>query len=430
VIVEVLAIGTELLLGQIVNTNASTIGARLADAGLDHYHQTVVGDNVERISGTIGLACSRADALIISGGIGPTPDDLTREALCAAAGVEMGFSGEYAEELRVRWQARERQMPQSNLRQAQYPQGADLIPNPKGSAPALRLRIGNTWVFAVPGVPAEMISIIDEQVVPFLRQVAGGKTGVVVSRVLRSWGESEARIAELLADLYDDHVNPTIAFLASSGEIKVRITAKAVDEQAAMTLIAPIDAEVRRRLGPRVYGVDGDSIEAMLIDRLREREWSLATGESATGGMIAARITDVPGASDVYRGSVVAYSESTKTGLLGVDAALIESEGVVSVDVAIAMARGAARSLHADVAISVTGAAGPKPHGRPAGTMIIAVITPEGAQARTLAMPGDRERIRAFTTTASLHLARLAVEGVWWRRGEGHFWVDERSEGE
>ena len=284
-IVEVVAVGTELLLGQIVNTNASEIGARLADAGVDHFHQGVVGDNIDRISEAVSFAAARADAVIVTGGIGPTPDDLTREALCAAAGVEMAFSDEHAAEMREYWEARGRSMPESNLRQARYPQGAELIPNPKGSAPAVKMSIGGAWVFAIPGVPAEMIHLMDTEVVPFLVSQAGGEGGVVASRVLRTWGESESRIGEILGDLYDAHTNPTIAFLASAGEIKVRITAKAGDAAAARDLIDPLETEVRRRLGGRVYGADDDTVEALLLDRLRASGWALATGESATGGL-------------------------------------------------------------------------------------------------------------------------------------------------
>jgi nicotinamide-nucleotide amidase len=422
VIVEILAIGTELLLGQIVNTNATTIGTRLADAGLDHFHQSVVGDNVDRIAAAIRLAATRSDALIITGGIGPTQDDLTREGMALAAGVDLAFSEEYAEELRIRWQARGRTMPTSNLRQAQYPEGALMINNPKGSAPALRLRIGELWVFAVPGVPAEMVPLVDDHVLPFLRDQAGGETGTVISRVIRSWGESESRVGELLADLYDDHANPTLAFLASSGEIKVRLTAKADDAEAAEKLIAPLQAEVERRLGSRVFGVDDETIEKVLLRALADRGWKVATAESATGGMLAARLTAPAGASAVFKGSVVAYDEESKRAALGVSAATLDAHGPVSHEVALEMAEGAVARLGADVAVAVTGAAGPEPHGRPPGTMIVAVRTPLDARARTLMMPGDRERVRTYTTTAALHLLRLAVAGTWWHEDPSSIW--------
>lgn len=415
-IVEVLAVGTELLLGQIVNRNAADIGSRLADAGLDHYHQGVVGDNRARMVAAIRLSCSRADALIITGGIGPTKDDITREALADAAGVPLRFSEAYAERLRRYWEARGREMPDSNLRQAEYPDGAELIANPKGTAPGLRVEIDGTWVFALPGVPAEMIPMLEGEVLPLLQRRAGGDDAVVVSRLLRTWGESESKIGELLDDLFEELQNPTVAFLASAGEIKVRLTAKAESEAAARALIAPVERTVRERLGARVFGADDDIIETVLLRMLEERGWTLATAESATGGLIASRITSIPGASRVFRGGVVAYSTEVKRNQLGVPATTIDQHGVVSEPVAIAMANGVAAALRADVAVSVTGSAGPDPQDQPVGTVVVAVRTPGEVRAQTLRMPGDRERVRTYTTTAALHLTRLALEGASWGR--------------
>ncbi len=414
-IVETVAVGTELLLGQIVNGNAAHIAARLAEAGFDHFHQTVVGDNVERAAAVIAQAAARSDAVVITGGIGPTQDDVTREALCLAAGVPMAFSDEYADRLRAWWARRGREMPETNLRQAEHPEGAELLPNPKGTAPGLRLRYGQCWVFAVPGVPEEMQLMLEDHVLPFLLEQAGEDRGVLVSRLLRTWGESESRVAALLGDLYDGSENPTVAFLASAGEIKVRLTARAADRDEAAALIEPVEAEVRRRLGPRVFGADDETVEAVLLRLLRKRGWSLATAESATGGMVAARITSVPGASDAYVGSVVAYAEDVKADVLDVDVDV--AGGVVTEEAALAMARGAVHLLHADVVIAVTGSAGPDPQEREVGTMIVAVQTPERARARTLRLPGDRERVRTYATTSALHLARLAAAGEWW--GEG-----------
>ncbi len=269
-IVETLAVGTELLLGQIVNGNAADIGGRLADAGLDHYHQVVVGDNVARITEAISVAAGRADALIVTGGIGPTQDDVTREALAAAAGVELRFSDDYAGQLRHWWELRGREMPESNLRQAWYPEGAEMIPNPKGTAPGLQMVVGGCRVFVLPGVPAEMLPMVDDHVVPALIADQGDH-GVVVSRVIRTWGESESRIDELLGDLFTESTNPTVAFLATAGEIKVRLTAKATDRQTALAMIDPVEVEVRRRLGARVFGADDHTVERILLEELARR---------------------------------------------------------------------------------------------------------------------------------------------------------------
>ncbi len=275
--VDVLAVGTELLLGQIVNTNAAEIGSRLALAGLDHFHQAVVGDNLERVADAIRAAVARSDALIITGGIGPTPDDITRESICAAAGVEMAFSEEYADHLRGWWVRRGRDMPATNLRQAEHPAGATLIDNPKGTAPGLRLRIEDTWVFALPGVPQEMLPMVDDVVIPFLEGERGGAGAAIESRVLRTYGESESRIAELLDDLFEGSQNPTMAFLASDGEIKVRLTARAASAAEAEALITPVEAEVRRRLGRLVFTTGTEPVESMVLRAVEERGWTLGT---------------------------------------------------------------------------------------------------------------------------------------------------------
>ena len=413
--VEMLAVGTELLLGQIVNGNAADIGARLAEAGLDHFRQTVVGDNLERIVSAIGEAAARADALIITGGIGPTQDDLTRDALARAAGVPMHFSDEYADHLRRWWERRGRPMPETNLRQAEYPEGATMIPNEKGTAPGLRLRIGTCWVFAVPGVPQEMLPMVEAHIIPFLVAEAGGTGGVIVSRLLRTWGESESRIAELLGDLYDAGTNPTLAFLASGGEIKLRLTARAHSGEEADRLIAPREEEIRGRLGSLVFGAGDDTVERVVLRACTEAGLTLATAESATGGMVAAALTSVPGASAAFAGGVVAYSGAAKVALLGVTLETIAEHGLVSEETALAMARGAARRFAAGVAVAVTGSAGPDALEHPPGTIVIAVVTPSGERARLLRLPGDRERVRTYATTAALHAIRLALSGAWWQ---------------
>ena len=301
-------------------------------------------------------------------------------------------------------------MPESNLQQAERPLGSELIPNPKGTAPGIRLRIADTWVFALPGVPAEMIPMLDNSVIPFL----GGGDSTVVSRLLRTWGESESAIGERLGDLYDASTNPTIAFLASGGEIKIRITAKAATRDEATALIAPIEATVRDRLGKRIFGADDDTVEVVVLRMLEDRGWTLGTAESATGGLIAGRITSVSGASRVFRGSVVSYATEVKTSLLEVPADLIAEHGVVSEPVALVMAEGARERLNADVVVAVTGSAGPDPQDRPVGTVVVSVVTPDDSKVRTLTLPGDRERVRTFASTAALHLLRMSLQGVDW----------------
>lgn len=410
-IVETLAVGTELLLGQITNTNAKNIAARLAESGFTHLHQTVVGDNAGRMGSAILSATKRSDGLIITGGIGPTADDITREAVAAVAGVPLVYDTTYERVLRERWSKLRPDIPfpESNLRQAYRPEGSHVVVNPKGSAPGFRIRIGDCWVFALPGVPAEMLDMLDEIVLPFLREEAG-EGGVVVSRVLRSWGMSEAKVGEELQELFDRSENPSIAFLASAGEIKIRITALAQSDAEARSLIAPVESEVRDLIGDRIFGADDETIERLIRRELELRGWTIGTAESATGGLVGRRLTSLPGASETFRGSVVAYASDLKTSILGVPADTIEEHGVVSEATAEAMAQGARSVLEVDVAVAVTGSAGPEPLEQPVGTMIVAVATPVCSKVRTLHMPGDRERVRAYTATAALHIVLRAIQ--------------------
>jgi nicotinamide-nucleotide amidase len=412
-IVEVIAVGTELLLGQIVNTNGSWIGARLAEHGFDAHHQVVIGDNLGRLTDAIRTAIRRSDAVIITGGIGPTPDDLTREAMSAATGRPLLFSEDYAQELRDRWAAMGREFPENNLQQAEYLEGGEHLPNPKGTAPGIFCDHDGTLLFALPGVPPEMHLLMTDHVLPRLRE-ASGDASVLVNRVIRTWGRGESAVAEILEDLYRATTNPSIAYLASGGEIKVRVSAKAATEADAETLIAPIEGQVRERLGSSVFAVDDDTIETVVMAALRERGWTIGTAESMTAGLVAARLTHLPGSSAVVRGGVVAYSTDLKASLLGVDPAVFETDGVVSEATALAMANGARDRLGVDVAVGVTGSAGPEPQEQPPGTVCFAVVTPDGGRTRTIKLPGDRERVRTYAATAALHLVRLAVTDTWW----------------
>lgn len=408
-IVEVIAVGTELLFGQIINTNTATIGAALAERGLDAHFQQTVGDNLERIASSISTALDRADAVILTGGIGPTQDDITREAVCAATGLPMVFNDEYAERLREWWAGRGKTMPKSNLRQAYHPEGAELMMNPRGTAPGLAISHGGKLIFCVPGVPAEMEFLLANDVIPRL-VAASGEEKVIVSRLIRTWGRSESDVAETLDDLFEG-ANPSIAFLASASEIKVRITAKADSTVEALTLIEPVETEVRSRLGNTVFGTDDETIERVLLRLLSDLGYTIGTAESMTGGLVAARLTDLPGSSAVVRGGLVAYTNELKQRLLGVE----DISSVVDAATAVEMATGAQSLLDVDVAVAVTGSAGPDPLEKPPGTVVIAVATPEDARAKELRYSGDRERIRAYGTTAALQLARLALIGSWWK---------------
>ena len=322
--VETLSVGTELLLGQIVNTNASDIAVRLAESGLTHMRQTVVGDNAERMKSAIAHAVARSDALIVTGGIGPTADDITRDAVAAVAGVPLLFDEQYAKDMRTRWERRARDFPESNLRQAYRPAGGIVIENAKGSAPGFRIEVDGCWVIALPGVPEEMWSMLDDQAMPFLRSLGSEDSSVVVSRVLHTWGMSEAAVGELLDDLFHTSQNPTVAFLASAGVIKIRLTAHAATTDDACALIEPLETAVRKLIGDRVFGVDEQTIEQIIHTNLLERGWTIATAESATAGLVASRLTSIPGSSATFRGSIGAYAADIKVSLLGVSESVIE----------------------------------------------------------------------------------------------------------
>ena len=407
-IVEVIAVGTELLLGQIINSNPATIGEALAERGFDAHYQQSVGDNIERIAFTIRAALDRADAVIITGGIGPTQDDITREAVSAATGRELVFSEEYAEELREFFASRGRVMVESNLRQAYYPVGAALLPNPRGTAPGIALEHDGKLIFCVPGVPAEMEHLVLEEVLPRLSAVSG-ESEVIVSRLIRTWGRGESDVAEVLDDLYEA-TNPSIAFLASASEIKIRITAKAADDAAALALIEPVDLEVRARLGDIVFGTDDETIEKILLQTLGDLGYTIGTAESMTGGLVAARLTELPGSSAVFKGGIVAYDSELKQRLLGVS----DVSSVVDEATAVEMATGARELLGVDVAVAVTGSAGPDAMEKPPGTIVVGVATPDDVRAKEMRYPGDRERVRVYGTTAALQLTRLGLIGRWW----------------
>jgi len=406
---EVLSIGTELLLGQIVDTNSAWIGEQLAASGIDSYEHRVIGDNQSRIVAAMRDLLSRSDALIICGGLGPTQDDLTRDAIAELMGVELRRREELVDLIAAMFSSRARDMPQNNLRQADVPEGGDAIPNPIGTAPGLRCPVGEQIVYAVPGVPYEMQLMIGEHVIPDLLARAG-EHSAIVSRSLKTWGASESGLAEMIAHRVDAQTNPTIAFLARGIEgLVVRITAKAATEADALALVEREEVELRKILGDLVFGVDDETMEHAVLARLRARGWSLGVAESVTAGLIGARIANVPGASDTFRGTIGAYATDIKRSVLGVSA-----EHVVSDESARQMAEGARRVLGADVGIAVTGVAGPtEQDGQPVGTVCLGMAFPVGEPfAVTTRLPGDRERIRQFATISLLNLVRQRLDSL------------------
>lgn len=405
---EVVAVGTELLIGQIVDTNSAWIGEQLALAGIDSTHQTKVGDNVGRIAEALRAALGRADAVVVCGGLGPTHDDVTREAIAEVMGVPLRRDPEALRLLEDVFAGRRREMPASNLRQADVPEGASLIPQRLGTAPGLVCPVGGKVIFSVPGVPDEMKEMVARAVLPELRRRAGD-TSVIISRTLRTWGHGESRLAEILAprlEALEDAGEgvPTIAFLASGIEgIKVRLTVKAPDEVPARAALDKEEVEIRALLGTAVFGVDDETMEHALGEILVAGGLRLAVAESFTGGLVASRIVAVPGASRWFVGGVVAYDSAVKHALLGVDPG-----PVVTAEAAAQMAEGVRHLLGADVALSTTGVAGPDPQeGKAPGTAFAGLALPgQPATARRLDLVGGRLRVREIATITALDALR------------------------
>ena len=409
---EIVGVGTELLLGQIANENARWISEQLATIGVDVLHHQVVGDNIPRIVQVLRLALERADVVVVTGGLGPTEDDLTRDAIAVLLDAAMIRHPEIEARLRERFSGFGRAMPDNNLRQADVPDGLGTITPTLGSAPGLTAALPDgRRIYAVPGVPAEMREMMVGTILPELEELAG--PAAIVSRVLRSASLGESSVAEILHDLFEASVNPSVAYLASSSEVKVRLTAKARTRASAEAMLAPLVEEVRGRLGDAVFTVDDEELEAAVGRLLRGSARTLACAESLTGGGVGARITSVPGASAYFLGSAVVYSATAKETVLGVSRSTIDGPGVVSEACALEMAAGCRRLFGADVGLALTGAAGPQPHGgADPGTVWLALDTEDVRHARGFRVPVERDRVRRFAEQAGLDLVRRYLEGV------------------
>jgi nicotinamide-nucleotide amidase len=409
---EIVGVGTELLLGQIANENARYISEHLAEIGVDVLHHQAVGDNLERIASTLRLALSRADVVIVTGGLGPTQDDITREGLALAIGVRLERRPEIEAFLRERFASRGREMPEMNLQQADVPEGGRFILPERGTAPALAAQTADGGrLYLVAGVPAEMREMMDRLILPELRELAG--PAVIVSRILKVAGVAESRVAEMLDDVFRGSQNPSIAYLAGSGEVKVRVTAKAGTREEAEVLIEPVAGEVARRLGAFVYSEEGEDLEQTVGRLLRERGMTVACAESLTGGSLAFRLSRAEGSSDYFLGSAVCYTAEAKIEVLGVRKETVEGHGVVSEQCAREMARGAIRIYRADAAMALTGVAGPDPHdGQPPGTVCAASAIGGEEEARTFRAPGDRAQVRRWAEQVALDMLRRQLQGI------------------
>lgn len=403
---ELIAIGTELLLGNIANTDARMISEGLSELGINVYYHTVVGDNPERVRQAVDIARTRADIIITTGGLGPTCDDLTKVALAEAFGKGLFFHEPSAQRIRDRFLQMERPMTDNNLQQAMLPEGCTVLDNDWGTAPGVAFEADGVHVLMLPGPPRECEMMFRHRAVPYLKNLSDG---VIVSRTVKTFGIGESAVEDRLRDLMNSLQNPTLAPYAKPTGTELRITAHAHTEEEAFALIAPVEERVKAILGDYVIGVDVNSVQEVCFNLLREKGLTLGTAESCTGGLIAKLITDLPGSSQVFNGGIVSYTNGVKAGVLGVSREMLEEFGAVSPQVAEAMARGAKEVLGCDIAVSATGVAGPDSddRGNPVGLVYLGLAWDDQCVVQEFhAGRGDRERIRRMAAGTALDMVR------------------------
>ena len=405
--VEILSVGTELLLGSTVNLDAQLLSQKLSALGLNVFYHTVVGDNPARLEQAVDIARSRADIIITTGGLGPTCDDLTKQILARAFGRQLIFHSDIADELRAWFSRRGQTMPENNLQQAMLPENCTIFPNERGTAPGCAFESDGKHVLMLPGPPSECMDMFEKQARPYLASLS---EGVILSRTLKIFGMGESALESLLRDEMNAMTNPTLAPYAKEGECELRITAKADTEDTARAMLDPVEEKLRTLLGNVIYGADVPNLESVVLETLKVHGMTLGTAESCTGGLIAKRITDLPGSSAVFKGGVVSYCNEVKHNALDVPQELLDQYGAVSEQVAKSMAEGARRILSCDLAVSATGVAGPGSDtgGNPAGLVYVALASPTGTEVRKLQLSGaSRSRVR---TTAAHHAFHMVLQ--------------------
>jgi nicotinamide-nucleotide amidase len=418
---ELLFVGTELLLGEILNTNAQYLSERLALLGIDVYYQTTVGDNAERLSAAMRQALSRSDVVITSGGLGPTMDDITREMAAEVTGRPLQLDEALLAELQALFERRGRSMAPNNVRQVMVPVGAAVMRNDRGTAPGLIVPAeGEKAIVLLPGPPIELRPMFERQVIPYLTSRIGGTPLTLVSRVLRFIDLGESSLEEALKDLIANQTDPSIAPYAKLAECHLRIATKAIDAQEGLARIAPIEAEIRRRVGQHIYGIDTTPLEEAVGLLLKEHHLTVTTAESCTGGLLAKRLTDVPGSSAYFGSGFMTYSYEAKQEHLGVPKAMLAEHGAVSEQVVAAMAEGALRKAGAQIALAISGIAGPDggtPE-KPVGTVCFALAAigsdsglPTGVWTRTLKLWGSRTDVRERSCVTALAMLRRYLLG-------------------
>lgn len=408
---EIICIGTELLLGNIVNTDATDVAQTLSEMGISVYRYTAVGDNPERLTEVVQAAARRADLLITTGGLGPTLDDLSKQTVAAAFGKKLVRHPECEADIRAYFERLHRPMTPNNLLQAMLPEGCTVLKNDWGTAPGCVFDAESVKVIMLPGPPRECRAMLRYRVAPYLKSLSGQ---TIHSRYVHIFGMGESQVESLLHDLMEQSSNPTVAPYAKEGEVMLRITAAASSQAEAEAMIEPVAAQIRTVLGPLIYTEEYDSLEQTCLNLLRQAGRTLATAESCTGGYIAKRMTDLPGSSAVFVGGVVAYTVPVKEQLLGVPAGLIERCGVVSAEVAAAMAEGVRARLGSSFGIGVTGLAGPDGDGsgRPVGLVYVALSDGANTWVRAIQQSGERERVRYIAGHHAFDMLRRALTGL------------------
>lgn len=412
-IVEVVSTGTELLLGQIVNTNAAYLAQKLNALGYDVLFQSTVGDNRQRMAQVLRTALDRADIIVTTGGLGPTLGDITKEVTAELLGRNLLLHESSKERIAAFFAKRNIPMVDSNIRQAMIPEGAIVLDNDRGTAPGVIIEAGEKTVIHLPGPPFEMEGMFETGVMPYLNTRFGSQ-GIILSKVLRTIGLGESSLEDEIKDIIRQQSNPTIALLARSGEIHVRITAKASSAEEAEQRIAKVEKIVRERIGTYIFGVNEDTIELAVGKLLAGKKLTLALAESCTGGLISSRITDIPGSSEYLTGSVVCYSNDIKVSAVGVPEDVLAAHGAVSEETAVAMANGIQRAFHTSVGVGVTGIAGPggAVPGKPVGLVYIAIAGANGTVCHEYTFTGSRTAIKHRTANAALNHLRQYITAL------------------
>ncbi len=407
--VELICVGTELLLGNIVNTNAAYLAEKCAGLGLACYFQSVVGDNEERLTQVLSCAMSRSDVVILSGGLGPTEDDLTKEVAAKVCGKELCVDDHSMERIAEYFAYRDMVPTDNNWKQAMLPEGAIVLDNDNGTAPGIIIESEACKVILLPGPPGELIPLFEEKVTPYLDKLT---PGVIRSQTVKICGASESSVETEVKDLIEKQSNPTIATYAKTGEVHIRVTASAEDNKKADKLIKPVVKELKARFGKDIYTTDEKiTLEQAVVDLLMANELTVTCAESCTGGMLSARLINVPGVSDVYKSGYVTYSNKAKKRLLGVKKATLQKYGAVSAQTAKEMAKGVALISQADVSVAITGIAGPDggTKEKPVGLVYIACNVKGKVEVKECYFRGDRTKNREAAVTAALGLMRSCV---------------------